>query len=92
MPRAIATRELLAPRPDVWQFLADPHNLADWWPGVHAVGYSGDELTGALRPLVSKARPVLVRSEKDADHFQQLWTSREGGKDSTGTFAYVRKK
>jgi uncharacterized protein YndB with AHSA1/START domain len=37
MPRTVATRELLAPRQDVWQFLADPHNLADWWPGVHAV-------------------------------------------------------
>jgi uncharacterized protein YndB with AHSA1/START domain len=37
MPRTVATQELLAPRQDVWQFLADPHNLADWWPGVHAV-------------------------------------------------------
>jgi uncharacterized protein YndB with AHSA1/START domain len=37
MPRTVATRELLAPRPDVWQFLAEPHNLADWWPGVYAV-------------------------------------------------------
>lgn len=34
----------------------------------------------------------LVVKFQDADHFQQLWTSREGGKDSTGTFAYVRKK
>ena len=37
MPRVIATRELLAPRQDVWEFLAEPHNLADWWPGVHAI-------------------------------------------------------
>ena len=37
MPRAVATRELLAPPEDVWRFLADPLRLADWWPGVRAV-------------------------------------------------------
>jgi len=37
LPRAVASRELLAPRGDVWDFLAEPSNLADWWPGVHAV-------------------------------------------------------
>ena len=37
MPRVVATRELLAPPEDVWQFLAEPNHLADWWPGVTAV-------------------------------------------------------
>ena len=37
MPRATATRELLAPRGDVWRFLAEPLHLSDWWPGVHSV-------------------------------------------------------
>ena len=37
MPRVLASRELLAPREEVWQFLAEPHHLADWWPGVHGV-------------------------------------------------------
>src|SRR5438093_1080226 len=37
MPRTFATRELLAPRQDVWEFLADPHNLADWGPGWRRV-------------------------------------------------------
>jgi uncharacterized protein YndB with AHSA1/START domain len=37
VPRVLATRELLAPREDVWRFLAEPLHLADWWPGVHAV-------------------------------------------------------
>jgi uncharacterized protein YndB with AHSA1/START domain len=37
MPRVAASRELLASRHDVWEFVAEPHNLADWWPGVHAV-------------------------------------------------------
>lgn len=37
MPRVVASRELLAPREEVWNFLAEPHHLADWWPGVHGV-------------------------------------------------------
>jgi uncharacterized protein YndB with AHSA1/START domain len=37
MPTYSAERELLASRPDVWAFLAEPTRLADWWPGVHGV-------------------------------------------------------
>jgi uncharacterized protein YndB with AHSA1/START domain len=37
MPRYTAARTLLAPPDDVWKFLADPYNLADWWPGVAGV-------------------------------------------------------
>ena len=37
MARYAATRELLAPVEDVWEFIADPHNLAKWWPGVGGV-------------------------------------------------------
>jgi uncharacterized protein YndB with AHSA1/START domain len=29
-----ASRELLAPRADVWSFLAEPYHLSDWWPGI----------------------------------------------------------
>jgi hypothetical protein len=32
-----ATRELLAPRADVWGFLAEPYHLSDWWPGIVGV-------------------------------------------------------
>ena len=32
-----ASRELLAPREDVWRFLAEPYKLADWWPGASGV-------------------------------------------------------
>jgi uncharacterized protein YndB with AHSA1/START domain len=35
--RARAERALLAPPEDVWAFVAEPHNLPDWWPGVDAV-------------------------------------------------------
>jgi len=37
VPRVEAARELLAPREDVWAFLAEPYHLADWWPGLAAV-------------------------------------------------------
>ena len=37
MPRVAATRELLAPREEVWRFLVEPHHLPDWWPGVRGV-------------------------------------------------------
>jgi uncharacterized protein YndB with AHSA1/START domain len=37
MPRYRAERTLLAPLDDVWAFLAEPYNLADWWPGVSGV-------------------------------------------------------
>ena len=32
-----ATLELLAPRTDVWAFLAEPFHLPDWWPGITGV-------------------------------------------------------
>ncbi len=32
-----ASRELLAPREDVWRFLAEPYHLSDWWPGMESV-------------------------------------------------------
>jgi uncharacterized protein YndB with AHSA1/START domain len=32
-----ASLELLAPRGDVWAFLAEPYHLSDWWPGITGV-------------------------------------------------------
>ncbi len=37
MPRYAADRVLLAPPEDVWAFLTEPYNLADWWPGIGGV-------------------------------------------------------
>jgi uncharacterized protein YndB with AHSA1/START domain len=37
VPTYSAARELLAPREDVWDFLAEPTRLADWWPGLQGV-------------------------------------------------------
>lgn len=32
-----ASLELLAPRADVWAFLAEPYHLADWFPGITGI-------------------------------------------------------
>jgi uncharacterized protein YndB with AHSA1/START domain len=38
LPRsATSSLELLAPRRDVWGFLAEPYHLSDWWPGLTGV-------------------------------------------------------
>jgi uncharacterized protein YndB with AHSA1/START domain len=37
MARYTAERTLLAPVEDVWAFLAEPHRLPDWWPGLGGV-------------------------------------------------------
>ncbi|MEP6812949.1 MAG: SRPBCC family protein [Actinomycetota bacterium] len=37
MPRYAADRVLLAPLADVWAFLSEPYNLADWFPGVSGI-------------------------------------------------------
>jgi uncharacterized protein YndB with AHSA1/START domain len=58
MPTYTATRELLAPREDVWAFLAEPNRLADWWPGVHGVHPDRRGLTpGARWRVQSQGRP-----------------------------------
>lgn len=75
--RARAERELLAPREDVWGFLAEPHHLADWWPGVAAVepdrrglapGARWEVRRGAVPGLFSRAgsAETLVVREVDA--------------------------
>jgi hypothetical protein len=35
--RSQASKELLAPLEDVWSFVSEPYNFADWWPGVGGV-------------------------------------------------------
>jgi uncharacterized protein YndB with AHSA1/START domain len=32
-----AALELLAPRADVWAFLAEPYHLSDWFPGITGI-------------------------------------------------------
>ena len=74
MPRVEAARRLLAPREDVWAFLAEPHNLADWWPGIAAVepdrrGLAAGarwQIRGTNRASLRWARP-LTKSESPWD-------------------------
>src|SRR5438552_18461107 len=62
MPRASASRELLASREDVWSFIAEPHHFADWWPGVAAVRPDRRGLAeGARWEVQSPDRPTLFR-------------------------------
>ncbi|MEN3312230.1 MAG: Polyketide cyclase / dehydrase and lipid transport [Actinomycetota bacterium] len=62
MPRASASRELLAAREDVWSFVAEPHHFPDWWPGIGGVqpdrrGFA----EGARWGISGIDRPTLLR-------------------------------
>ena len=62
MPTYQSERELLAPRADVWEFLAEPYNLPDWWPGIS--GLQPDRrgfAPGARWHIVGENRPSLLR-------------------------------
>ena len=62
MPRATASRELLASRADVWAFIAEPHHFADWWPGVAGVQPDRRGLAeGARWDVYGADRPTLFR-------------------------------
>ncbi len=62
MPRYAASRTLLAPISDVWAFLAEPYNLADWWPGVSGVEPDRRGLApGARWKVIGPNQPSLFR-------------------------------
>jgi uncharacterized protein YndB with AHSA1/START domain len=64
---AAAERELLAPREDVWAFLAEPRHLADWWPGIAAVEPDARGLRrGARWRLRRGGQPGLLRKAHSA--------------------------
>lgn len=61
MPTYTAARELLAPRKDVWAFLAEPNHLSDWWPGVNGVQPDRRGLApGARWQVRGLGRPTYV--------------------------------
>src|SRR3954453_21930105 len=65
--RMQASRELLASRPDVWTFLAEPHHLPDWYPGVS--GVTPDRrgaAAGARWEVVASNEPTLLRRPRAA--------------------------
>jgi uncharacterized protein YndB with AHSA1/START domain len=62
MPRASASRELLASRDDVWRFVSEPHHFADWWPGIAGVHPDRRGFVEGARWQVNEAqRPTLFR-------------------------------
>ena len=62
MPKISAERELLATREQVWAFLAEPHHLADWWPGIAAVRPDRRGLApGARWQVQGDDKPTLFR-------------------------------
>jgi uncharacterized protein YndB with AHSA1/START domain len=62
LPRYAADRVLLAPIDDVWSFLAEPYNLADWWPGIAGVEPDRRGLApGARWKVVGPNRPTYFR-------------------------------
>lgn len=63
--RASASRDLIAPIEDVWAFLAEPHHLPDWWPGLAAVSPDRRGLAvGARWELRYPPRPAWTRKVK----------------------------
>ena len=57
-----ASRELLAPRPDVWKLVSEPYHLPDWWPGYTGVRPDRRGLAANARWTVVRARvPGLLR-------------------------------
>jgi hypothetical protein len=60
-----ASLELLAPRADVWSFLAEPYHLTDWWPGITGVepdrrGFA----PGARWKAIATVRTLLLGSRR----------------------------
>jgi uncharacterized protein YndB with AHSA1/START domain len=71
MPRVSVQRELLAPRRDVWEFVAEPHHFPDWWPGVAAVrpdrrGFA----EGARWEVIGSVRPSFLRQAASSGMLQ----------------------
>ena len=57
-----AKRELLARPRDVWEFVSEPHNLSDWWPGIVAVRPDRrGTARGARWEVTRSGRPSLLR-------------------------------
>jgi uncharacterized protein YndB with AHSA1/START domain len=61
MAPSTASSVLLASLEDVWSYLAEPYNLADWWPGVAAVEPDRRGFARGARWRVRASEPSLLR-------------------------------
>lgn len=90
MQPAVATRELLASRDDVWAFVSNAGRLSDWWPGVLGAQDNGGTWTieGDERPGLGvfaggtetedESRQETVGVEKDPPGRLQLRFQQTG--------------
>ncbi|MDQ2981910.1 MAG: SRPBCC family protein [Actinomycetota bacterium] len=63
MPRRVAVLELPTTLEHVWELLADPAQLAGWWPGINDVEAPDRGLVPGTRwHLLGSNRPQLFRS------------------------------
>ena len=68
MARVEAALDLLAPPADVWAFVAEPHHLADWWPGLSAVQPDRRGLASGARWQLRRAdEPTLLRASRSTE-------------------------
>jgi uncharacterized protein YndB with AHSA1/START domain len=56
VPTYTAERTLFAPVEDVWAFLAEPHHLPDWWPGLGGVQPDRRGVAPAARWAIQTSR------------------------------------
>jgi hypothetical protein len=67
VPTSRARRELLSPLQDVWQVLAEPYHLADWWPGLGAVEPDRRGVAAGARWRVQSRGATLLRGAQAED-------------------------
>ena len=73
MPKYAASRELLAPRADVWKVVSEPYQFRDWWPGIGGIqpdrrGFA----PGARWRIVGDERPRFLRRPNAGGMLQVL--------------------
>ena len=62
-----ASLELLAPRADVWAFLAEPYHLPDWWPGITGVEPDRRGFAPGARWKVHATKRNLFAGRRDVE-------------------------
>jgi hypothetical protein len=67
MPRAHDERELLASTADVWSFVAEAHDLPDWWPGLAAAEPDRRGAAAGARWQVQRSQPGWLHRGDDGD-------------------------
>lgn len=73
MPVVSDSRVLLAPRHDVWAFLAEPYHLPDWWPDIAGVEPDRRGVApGARWRIQGHDRPSLLRKPSTSGTLQVL--------------------